>query len=268
MQLTLSTPPFTKPFVASQPAPQPARPRDATALSQLDQIAARSLRASHQGLGGTAMFLALIGGLVILGSASMWSAGDEQLRKPTAVVAEARQAPAAEMAVTQAPVVAAAPQAAAAVTVVEPAAPAMPEPVLAAAAVAEPAAAADDEARKARAVKAAEVRRKAAQLAQERALAEETQRLQLAQQREADRAQQQLAEQTRQRAAAEQARLAAAPSAADTRRNVGELCAAGGFIGQQFCRARECGKAEHHGDAICVRLRDDEAVRRRASAER
>ncbi len=128
--------------------------------------------------------------------------------------------------------------------------------------------AADDAARKARAKQQVEARRKAAQLAQERALAEETQRLQLAQQREAERAQQ-LAEQARQRAAAEQTRLAATLLASDSRRNVGDMCsAAGGFISQQFCHARECRKAEHQGDGICVNLREIEAARLRASAER
>jgi hypothetical protein len=129
-------------------------------------------------------------------------------------------------------------------------------------------AAADDAARKARAKQQAETRRKAAQLAQERALAEETQRLQLAQQREAERAQQ-LAEQVRQRAAAEEARLASAQSASETRRGVGETCApAGGFVSRQFCQARECRKAEHQGDGLCVNLRETEAARLRASAER
>ena len=127
----------------------------------------------------------------------------------------------------------------------------------------------DDAARKARAAKAAEAKRKAAQLAQERVLAEEAQRVQLAQQtRDAERAQQQ-AELARQRAAAEQARLAAVQLASDTRRGVGETCAAaGGFISQQFCQARECRKAERQGDGICVNLRETEAARLRASAER
>jgi hypothetical protein len=264
MQLTLSTPPFAKPPVASQPAHRAGRPRDEAVLSQLDQIAEQNLQASRHGLGASAMFLALIGGLVILGSASMWSTGDEPSRKPVAAVAEARPAPAVVVAAAAPmPVIAAAPQA---VTLVEPTVQATPEPVLAAAA--EPTPAADDAARKARIAKAAEAKRKAVQVAQERALAEETQRLQLAQQREGERTQQ-LAEQTRQRAAAEQARLAATQLASDSRRSVGDSCAAaGGFISQQFCQARECRKAEHQGDGICVTLRETEAARLRASAER
>jgi hypothetical protein len=268
MQLTLSSTPFAKPSVVPKPASPQARPRDAAVMSQLDQIAAQNLQASRQGLGASAIFLALIGGFVILGSASMWNSDGEASRKPPPAVVEAAAMPAAPVVVSVAPAVAAAPQAVAA-AVVEPSAPAVKEPMLAAAVAADPAVAADDVARQARAVKAAEVRRKAAQLAQERGLAEEAQRLQLAQQREADRAQQQqLAELGRQRAATEQARLLAAQSVAPTRRGVGELCAAGGFISQQFCRTRECGKAEQQGDAICVRLRDDEAAQRRASAER
>jgi flagellar biosynthesis GTPase FlhF len=263
MQLTLSSTPFAKPAVASRPAPQ--RPHDAAALSQLDQIAAQNLQASRHGLGGAAMFLALVGGLVVLGSASMWSSGTDEPRKP-AVAAEQGAAP-----VMQAPVaavaemVAVAPSAAAAVASPAAAETTAEQPVVA---VAEPVAVADDAARKARAKQQAEARRKAAQVAQERALAEETQRLQLAQQREAERAQQ-LADQARQRAAAEQARLAATQLASDSRRNVGDMCsAAGGFVSQQFCHARECRKAEHQGDGICVNLRETEAARLRASAER
>jgi hypothetical protein len=262
MQLTLSPPPFAKPPVA----PKAVRPRDEAVLSQLDQIAEQNLQASRQGLGASAMFLALVGGLVILGSASMWSASDEPSRKPVAAAAQARPAPAIEVAAAApTPAVAAAPLA---VTVVEPTVQAAPQPVLAAVSAAEPVPAADDAARKARVAKAAEAKRKAAQLAQERALAEETQRLQLAQQREGERAQQ-LAEQTRQRAAAEQARLAAVQLASDSRRSVGDACsAAGGFVSQQFCHARECRKAEHQGDGICVNLRETEAARLRASAGR
>lgn len=265
MQLTLSSTPFAKPPVAPKAAAQPVRPRDATALSQLDQIAAQNLQATRQGLGGTAMFLALVGGLVILGSASMWSSGGDEPRKPV-IAAEHRAAP-----VVQAPVAAVVTDAVAAPAAVATLAPpvaAETAVVPAVIAAAEPAVVADDAARKARAKQQAEARRKAAQLAQERSLAEETQRLQLAQQRETERAQQS-AEQARQRAVAEQARLAATPLASDSRRTVSDMCsAAGGFISQQFCHARECRKAEHQGDGLCVNLRENEAARLRASAER
>jgi hypothetical protein len=268
MQLTLSPAPFAKPPGAPKSAPQPARPRDATALSQLDQIAAQNLQATKHGLGGAAMFLALVGGLVVLGSASMWSSGSDEPRKPQAV-AESRKAPVAEAAVVPAANPVVAPMVTAAVVAAPAVAESLPEPAAAAMAAAEPVAGADDAARKARAKQQAEARRKAAQLLQERALAEEAQRVQLAQQHsEAERAQQQ-AEQARQRAAAEQARLAAVQLASDTRRNVGDMCsAAGGFVSQQFCHARECRKAEHQGDGICVNLRETEAARLRASAER
>jgi type IV secretory pathway VirB10-like protein len=267
MQLTLSTPPFAKPSVAPRSAPKAVRPRDEAVLSQLDQIAEQNLQASRHGLGASAMVLALVGGLVILGGASMWSTGDAPSRKPVAAVAEVRPAPAAQATVAAAPVLAAAAQT---VTVVEPAAvPAAPEPTWAAAVAAEPPAAVDDAARKARAAKAAEAKRKAAVLAQERALAEETQRLQLAQQREAERAQQQRAEQAQQRAAAEQARLASVQLAVNTHRSVAEIClGAGNFVSQQFCRARECSKADHQGDAVCVRQRENELAQQRASSDR
>jgi hypothetical protein len=273
MQLTLSSSLFSKPPVAPQAVRPPPRPLDAAAMSQLDQIAAQNLQASRQGLGGGAMLLALVGGLVILGSASMWGGGAEQPRKPLA--ATARPAPAVEVARPQTPAVAVAPPVASpeAPRAVAMAGPlpttAAPEPALAAAAVIEPVVLVDDAARKARVAKAAEARRKAAQLAQERALAEETQRLQLAQQREAEQVQQQLSEQARQRAAAEQGRLAAAQLAREARRGVGETCAAaGGFVSQQFCQARECRKAERQDDGVCVNLRELEAARLRASAER
>jgi hypothetical protein len=247
----------------------PARPLDAAAMCQLDQIAAQNLQTSRQGLGGGALLLALVGGLVILGSASMWSAGTDAPSKPAAVVAEARPAPVADVVLAQTPPVAVAPPI---VATIEPTTiPAALQPALAAAVAAEPVALVDDAARKARAAKAAEARRKAAQLAQERALAEEAQRLQLAQQREAERAQQQqqLAEQARQRAATEQMRLASLQLAATTQRSVADMCSgAGNFISQQFCRTRECGKAEHHGDAACIRLRENELAQQRASIER
>jgi hypothetical protein len=276
MQLTLSSVPFSKPRIARHGAMPTAHPRDAGALSQLDQIAAQNLQATRQGLGGAATVLALLGGLVVLGSASMWSSGSDEVRQRPAA-AEMPKAVAAESpgtSVVSAPPVTAAVAAPASLVVAaplvqatEPAAEAVQTDV----AVPQVLAATDDAARKARAKQQAEARRKAAQLAaQERALTEENQRLQaVAQQRESERAQQ-LAEQARQRAAAaEQARLAATQLASDSRRGVGDMCSAvGGFISQQFCHARECRKADHQGDAICVNLRETEAARLRASSER
>ena len=280
MQLTFPTT-LVQPSMAASLAPRrgPAAPsRDAVAMSQLDRIAAQSLRAPGHGLGGTATLLALLGGLVVLGSASMWrgTSGDEPREPRAAALAESRPAPAVVAPVTPtAPTVISEPSAAILAGTPEstPSAVATPEAATAALAAAEPAA--DDAARKARAKQQADVRRKAAQLAQERGLAEETQRLQLAQQqRDAERAQQQqqqqqLADQARQRLAAEQARSQSVQLALDTRRSVGESCsAAGSLISRQFCRSRECSKAEHYGDPTCVTLRDDELARQRASIER
>lgn len=241
-------------------------------MAQLDRIAAQNLRAPAHGLGSTATLLAWIGGLVVLGAASMWSGtSSEELREPEkTVLAESRPLPAVVAAMAPAvtkeaaaPVVAGTPEP-------TPHAVAAAEAATFALAAAEPVA--DDAARKARAKQQAEARRKAAQLAQERALAEEAQRLQLAQQqRDAERAQQQqlLAEQARQRLAAEQARLQSVQLALDTHRSVGESCAASGsVISRQFCRARECSKAEHHTDPTCVTLRADEMARQRASIDR
>lgn len=278
MQLTLSSPPFAKSPVVAKAGEQPSRPHDATALSQLDQIAAQNLQATRHGLGGTAVFLALMGGLVILGSASMWGSGSNEPRKPLAAAARSEALPAAAPVVhpVAAPVVnpAVVPEvmAAAAVTaapaVAVPAAQATepaPQPVLAAVTAPQTLPAAADSARKARARSQLEARRKATQLAQERARFEESQRQQLAQQRDAERTLQ-LAEQAQQRAAAEQIAMR---SASNSRRNVSDFCsAAGGFISQQFCHARECRKTEHQGDGLCVNLRETEAARLRASAER
>lgn len=277
MQLTLLTTLAQPPMAASLAPPRGAAApsREAVAMSQLDRIAAQNLRTPAHGLGGTATLLALLGGLVVLGGASMWggTSGDEPRAPQKAVLAESRPAPTVE-----APVAAATPSVA-----VEPVAPVLagaPEPAAhalaaqeaatAAVAVADPEA--DDAARKARARQQADVRRKAAQLAHERALAEETQRLQLAQQqRDAEREQQQqlLAEQARQRVAAEQSRVQSLQLALDSRRSVNESCSgAGSLISRQFCRSRECSKAEHYGDPTCVTLRDDEMARQRASIER
>jgi hypothetical protein len=282
MQLTLNTP-----FPPHNGDARSRRPQDAAAVSQLDLIAAQNLRSPSRGLGLSATLLAIVGGLVLVGAASMWNAADEASSRPTAAVVESR-APLAEAPPLTVPdgapaAAVAAVAALAAAQEVSPAAvevpptdaivsQAQPEPVAQAtvapdAEAAALAAAAD--ARKARARKLAEARRKAAQ---EAALAQETQRLLLAQQRrDAERVQQQQqqAEQARKLAAAELARAQAAQVAVDSRRGVDKTCAAaGGYISRQFCYARECAQSEQRGDPICVRLRDDEAAQRRASLER
>lgn len=281
MQLTLLTT-FAQPSLATSPAPprgSAAPSREAVAMSQLDRIAAQNLRAPAHGLGGTAMLLALLGGLVVLGSASMWrgTAGNEarvarEPHKPVQV--ETQPAPAAAATVAPAAAIQASEPDAPTVLAAQVSTPnvvATPEPAAAAMEAAQPAA--DDAVRVARARQLADARRKAAQLAQERALADEAQRLQLAQQqqqqRDAERAQQQIAEQARQRAAVEQARAQTLQLAFDTRRSVGEACAsAGSVFSRQFCRTRECAKAEHQGDPICLRLREDELAQQRASSDR
>ena len=270
MQLTLLST-FARPAMAAGPVATrgPAAPsREAVAMSQLDRIAAQNLRGPVHGLGGTAMLLALVGGLVVLGSASMWRgpASEPQHEARKVVPTESVTAPPATVQTVQAATTAVAEATTPSVVVAA-------EPALHALATVEAAppavAAVDDAARKARAKQAAEARRKAAQLAQERALAEDAQRLQLGQQREAEQAQQQLDEQqARQRAAAEQVRAQSVQLAVNTRRSVGESCGAGSLLSRQFCRARECGKAEHQGDAVCVNMRDDELAQQRASINR
>jgi hypothetical protein len=266
MQLTLLTT-FAQPSPAAGPVSRraPGVPsRESVAMSQLDRIAAQNLRGPAQGLGASGMLLALLGGLVVLGSASMWNsaAGNE----PRMVVLAA-DSPPAVAAVTPVPATVSTPTIAAPAAAGSDVAPGATPPALTTAppvtadmvAAAQPSA--DDAARKARARQLAEARRKAAQLAQERAAAEESQRLQLAQQREAERVQQQqLAEQTR---------LQTVQLALHTRRSVGDACSAsGGPISRHFCSARECSKPEHQGDPVCVTLREDDLARQRASNER
>jgi hypothetical protein len=146
-----------------------------------------------------------------------------------------------------------------------------------------PGSANDEVARKSRvAQQAAETRRaKTAQLAQERARAsDEAQRLQRAQEQQQlqQRQQQVEVEQARQQqllaereraAAAERAQTEVTLHAAAPRRDVQALCArsAGGFIGEQFCHTRECRKAEHQADALCVRLREIDLARLQRGAD-
>ncbi len=277
MQLTLIAP-FAKPAPVAGPVSQRGAvvpSRESVAMAQLDRIAAQNLRSPAHGLGASGMLLALLGGLVVLGSASMWNraAGDDPrtaglTADSTAVTAvtPASPPPSPSPAAIVLPVIAAqvGPGSVVAPSALPAAQPATADTV----AAAEPSAA--EPARKARARQLAEARRKSAQLAQERAAAQESQHLQLAQQREAERAQQQqLAEQARQRAAAEQARLQTVQLALNTQRSVGDACSASrGAISRHFCSARECSKPEHQGDPVCVSLREDDLARQRASNER
>ncbi len=284
MQLTLLTL-FAQRAPAAGPVSRrgPVVPsRESVAMSQLDRIAAQNLRSPAQGLGASGMLLALLGGLVVLGSASMWNRGagnDPRTAGLTAdgtpVLAVTPASPSPLPAAIERPVIAAqvAPGSIAA-PAATPSAFALPaaQPARVDTAAAAAGPSADDTARRDRARQLAEARRKSAQLAQERAAVQESQRLQLAQQREAERAQQQqqqLAEQARQRAVAEQARSQTVQLALNTRRSVVDACSAsGGAISRHFCSARECSKPEHQGDPVCVTLREDDLARQRASIER
>lgn len=254
-------------------------------MSQLDRIAAAEARPlSGQGLGGKAGLVALLGGLFVLGSALMWRAPDTPRRDPAAS-AQPQASPgsaraAAVAAEVSAPAAVPSNVAAAAVPLEQAAAPALVTAMTTAAALhpgkevlAAPApapAAEDDAARKARAKQQAEARRKAAQLAQELALAQEAQRLAVLAQGSRERAEQAAEDERRRHAAELRARVPVVIAALDTsRRSVAEACAgSGGFFGQHSCRTRECSRPEHQGDSVCLRLRESEEVQRRASMER
>lgn len=58
---------------------------------------------------------------------------------------------------------------------------------------------------------------------------------------------------------------APAPAAAPVpvrAQSVAELCSAANLLTRGFCEHRECGKPEHAGDPVCVRLREVEEARR------
>jgi hypothetical protein len=133
----------------------------------------------------------------------------------------------------------------------------------------------DDAARRPRAAPGAETRRKSAALAQERARADEqAQRQQRARDQEAAdhaRALQQ-AQDARERAQAaelvQRQVVLVAQNAQDTRRNVRDACSSsGGLLSQQFCQARECRRAEHQDDAVCLRLHEIEVARLQYSVD-
>jgi type IV secretory pathway VirB10-like protein len=263
MQLTLS-PSITSSSAppAGRPGRGPALPWRDSATMQLDRLEAAQRSSAPAGAGGSVTLLAMVGGLLVLGLATLWQPGSSVPARPAARVAPA--APSAAPAATPLPTPASptladspTPSAPGPLPAVAPAAPETPAPTATALA-------ADDTQRQARARQLAQARRQAAQLAAERAAADEAQRLQRAQQvREQElAAQQRAAEEARQRSAA--ADLAAQRQSAlalNGRRSVGELCAAaGGFLSRQFCQARECRSADNQGDAVCVRLREIETA--------
>jgi hypothetical protein len=271
MQLTLTSPGrvalgAVAPVRRSAPAPSREQ-----ALSQLDRIATANGRAMGGWRGGAAMWLALLGGCVVLSAALMWqdgsdmagarnpSAADASPPPPTPAPAAAMPAAQPDHAVQTAPVEAAAPlpavAGAAAVVAAQP-----PHDVAAMAA---------QTPRPSRARTSADSRRKADALAAQERAAQEEQARRVERLREQEKAAQAAEAEGRRSAAAEPVRVAPVQLAEANRPGVRAVCAAaGGFLAQQFCKARECAKAEFSADTVCVRLRESEAERLRASAER
>jgi hypothetical protein len=271
MQLTLTSPGRAAlgaiaPVRRSAPAPSREQ-----ALSQLDRIAIANGRATGGWRGGAAVWLALLGGCVVLSAASMWQGGSDMAgaRNPSAAVASAPPA-------TPAPVAAATAAQPDQTVQTAPAAeatsvPSIPDAAAVAAApqaTNEAAAMAAETPRAVRVRASGEARRRPdVAPAQERAVQEEQAR-RVERSREQEAAAQAEAERRRP-AAAEPVRVAAVQLAEADRPGVRAGCAAaGGFLAQQFCQARTCAKAEFSADAVCVRLRESEAERLRASAER
>ena len=263
------------PSLPTTPAPRPRTgrrasvpPADATP-SQLDIIAEINERAARQHRGRLALWIVSAGGAVLLGVA-LWS-----LIQGGAVRAPQAARPAADVSakaqrdepstVAQASSDASAAQTAAMPDVgIERAQGELPAsaPALGADTTLAAAAAADDRAHRARARRETELRAGASQAQQERSLAEDQAR----QQREADLEAQHASE----RAVIAGGRVAqpAPPSAVpagDPRPSVAQLCAASANIfGETLCHSRECRKAEHANDVICIRIREIDEARRGA----
>jgi hypothetical protein len=244
---------------AEPPSTLPGAWRD-SAISQLEALARANERAAARARRRRRNWMLALGGLVLLWAVSMWRQAAEPPRVPAPL--EAARVPTMAPAAT-----AAAPLASPVATVVAGVAPTAdaPDPVAAAPANAVVAAADDEAARKARAL----ARRKAAQ-AQARAQQEEAQQrhqLALAAQLDAEREQQRRADAAaRERAEraerAEHERRQALLLAASAPRGVADLCRdSGGWAAEQRCQERQCWKAEHRADAVCLRLRDIELAR-------
>jgi hypothetical protein len=45
-------------------------------------------------------------------------------------------------------------------------------------------------------------------------------------------------------------------------RGVREICAGRGFLAESICQSRECGTAEHAGEALCKQMKESEDRRR------
>jgi hypothetical protein len=267
MQLTLLRPLAQQHRAAARTAPalRPSLPsRDAVSRSQLDRIAAANLRTPKQGLGGAAMLIAFVGGLVLLGSASLWRAPRDlpQSAEPlpaetaplpnprdpaTPAVAAPLQTPPSHSAGPAPEVTIAAPVEVAPLAVATSLPPADSTPV------ATVPAAADAAPAKSRSRPAVEARRRAQQPAQERLLAAETLRAQQVQQKQGGVPAAE--ERALQRTAVQVEPPAPVLPEAAARRSVQSLCASSGnFLSANFCYLRECGKSEHSSDAMCIRL--------------
>lgn len=256
---------------AEPPSTLPGAWRD-SAISQLEALARANERVAARARRRRNLWALGLGTLVALWGLSLWRQASEPPRVPPPLLgALPADAPA------QRPVmVAAAPAPPVEATVIELVTHAGEARVVAPAIVTDAlpvvASAEDEAAAKARAQWLA---RRKAQLAQERARADEAaqqqRQLALAAQLEAERTlQQQLADAAaRDRAAAaERERRQALLLAQHTRRGVSELCAgAGGLASEQHCQQRLCWKAEHQSDAVCVRLRDLEFARMQRGAD-
>jgi hypothetical protein len=263
---------------AEPPSTVPGAWRD-SAISQLEALARANERAAARARRRRRLWTAALSGVVLLWGAAMWRQAIDPPRVPAPMLARA-STPAAPIEPAAAPVVAemslasAAPTLLAAAPVAAEAADSATAPPSSVVTDAVPVVASvDDEAtRKARAQWLA--RRKAAQLAQERARAEQEvqqRQLALAAQLDAERTlQQQLSDAAaRERAAAaERERRQALLLAQHTRRGVVELCAnSGGVAGEQQCHTRQCWKGEHQGDPVCARLREGELARLQRGAD-
>jgi len=256
---------------AEPPSTVPGAWRD-SAISQLEALARANERAAARARRRRRLWVAGVSGLVLLWGVSLWRQAIDPPRVPAPLLAQLPSMPSAVAATVAA---SPAPEAAATDTPVVPLAAASndatvtaPTPVVTDAV---PVVASDDEdaARKARALarrKAAQERTRAEQEAQQR------QQLALAAQLDAERAlqqQQQAEAAARERAAAaERERRQAQLLAASTRRGVAELCGqAGGWAAEQQCQVRQCWRAEHQADAVCLRLRETDVARLQRGAD-
>jgi len=285
MQLTLSHPVSLRTRTdPARGAPTPLS-RDAV-MSQLDLIAASGNNLPQQGLGGGAMLLAILGGLLVVALATLLNGAETPrpnapaaapsrisapLTAATPAAAVGVAEPKAATAPAQLPAAVADPSAASVVrlTAAEPeymplmTAPADNTPSMVDAVIKAPPERALADANRVKAARAATAARSRAAAAAAAQRHEEEQREAAARAQEQHLAQETLARQQ----AADKAKAAQAQrlAALEERRTVAQTCSAsGGFVGQQFCIARECRSADNQRDAVCVRLREQEEAQRQA----